>query len=279
MARRKRHEDHVNHEAWAIPYGDLITLLLAFFVVMYAVSSINEGKMRVLSDALMVAFGGPPRALTPVDIGDYSPRRAMRENSVDLMTLSRPIPHPVGIQADLPMVRIQPSDNATAPPQQPSELAKVGHELERKLAELVREGSVRLHRGEDWLEIEIRADILFPSASADPTDPARRVIAEISGVLASVAYPLRVEGHTDNLPISTYRFPSNWELSAARAASVVHMLRGGGVMPERMTVTGFGEHRPADTNSTAEGRNRNRRVAIVVLATEDVRLPKPEQRS
>ena len=277
MARKVKHEEHVNHEAWAIPYGDLITLLLAFFVVMYAVSSINEGKMRVLSDAMVVAFGGPPRALQPIDIGDHSPRRAVREQSVDLMSITRPIPHPAGIQADLPMSRLPPQ--RPTEPQVDPQLAELGAEIERKLAELVAEGSVRVHRGKDWLEIEIKADILFPSGSSVLTRPAQSIIAEISGVLAEFAYPLRIEGHTDNLPIATTRFPSNWELSAARAGSVVHMLRGGGVAPERMTLAGFGPYRPVDGNDTAEGRNRNRRVTIIVLGDDSVLVPRVGERS
>ena len=277
MGRKAKHEDHINHEAWAIPYGDLVTLLLAFFVVMYAVSSINEGKMRVLSDAMVVAFGGPPRMIQPIEMGDLAPRRAMRESSLDLMSITRPIPHPAGLQADMPMARLPPqrsTQNAAHP-----ELVELGADLERKLAHLVEEGAVRVHKGRDWLEVEIQADILFTSGSAELTPPAREVIAEISTVLAQFLYPLRIEGHTDNLPIRTVRFPSNWELSAARAASVVHMLRGGGVQPERMTVAGFGEFRPLESNATLEGRNRNRRVTIVVLADENVAPPQPGARA
>jgi len=277
MGRKAKHEDHVNHEAWAIPYGDLITLLLAFFVVMYAVSSVNEGKMRVLSDAMVVAFGGPPRMIQPIEMGDLAPRRAMREQSLDLMSVTRPIPHPAGIQADMPMSRVAPqrtSGNESNP-----ELAELGEDLERKLAHLVEEGAVRVHNGRDWLEVEIQADILFPSGSTVLTPPARKAIAEISAILAQFTYPLRIEGHTDNLPIQTARFPSNWELSASRAASVVHMLRGGGVQPERMTVAGYGEFRPLESNATADGRNRNRRVTIVVLADENVATPQPGART
>lgn len=277
MGRKAKHEDHVNHEAWAIPYGDLITLLLAFFVVMYAVSSVNEGKMRVLSDAMVVAFGGPPRMIQPIEMGDLAPRRAVREHSVDLMSITRPIPHPAGIQADMPMSRVPPkrsSENTTNP-----ELLELGEDLERKLAHLVEAGAVRVHSGRDWLEVEIQADILFTSGSAELTPPARKVIAEISTILAQFTYPLRIEGHTDNLPIQTARFPSNWELSASRAASVVHMLRGGGVQPERMTVAGYGEFRPIESNATADGRNRNRRVTVVVLADESVATPQPGART
>lgn len=277
MARKPKHEEHVNHEAWAIPYGDLITLLLAFFVVMYAISSVNEGKMRVLSEAMVVAFGGPPRAMNPIDVGDFTPRRAVREENLDLMSLTRPIPHPAGIQADLPMSRLPPQ-RVTTPAQDP-ELARVGAELERKLAQLVEEGAVRIHHGKDWLEVEIRADILYPSGSAELTAEAERVIAEIGAVLVDFTYPLRIEGHTDNLPIATERYPSNWELSAARAASVVHVLGGGGVAPERMTLAGYGEFRPVAANSDADGRNRNRRVTIIVLGDSDVQPPLPGARA
>lgn len=267
MARKAKHEEHANHEAWAIPYGDLVTLLLAFFVVMYAVSSINEGKMRVLSDSMVIAFGGPPRAITPIDIGDASPRRAMRESSVDLMSITRPIPHPAGIQADLPLSRL-PTPSDQRPGETAKALSKLSDELSRKLAKLVSEGSVRIRRGDNWLEIEIGTDVLFPSGAAALTSEANRIIAEIGSVLVTMDYPMRVEGHTDNLPISTRQFPSNWELSAARAAGVVHVLGRSGIAPERMQVVGHGEFRPLASNVDAEGRNRNRRVTIIVLAED-----------
>jgi chemotaxis protein MotB len=271
MARKPKHEDHVNHEAWAIPYGDLVTLLLAFFVVMYAVSSINEGKFRVLSEAMSIAFGGPPRAIQPIELGELSPRRAMREQSVDLLSITHAMPHPAGLAADLPSPRMPvPAPGMSRGESKDPALEKLGDEIERKLAHLVTAQTVRVRRGATWLEVEIRTDILFASASAELSDSARQILAEIGRILAPMSHPVHVEGHTDNLPIQTRVFPSNWELSASRAASVVHVFGQLGVAPPRMSVVGYGEYRPRAGNDTAEGRNQNRRVTIVVRSRDGI---------
>lgn len=122
---------------------------------------------------------------------------------------------------------------------------------------------VRQHK--QWLEIEIRTDILFASGDAQVANGAREVLDRVAGILAGLPNPLRVEGHTDNVPIRTVAYPSNWELSAARAASVVHLFMTQGVEPARMEIAGFGEYRPKAPNDTAAGRDQNRRVVIIVL--------------
>ena len=134
---------------------------------------------------------------------------------------------------------------------------------------------VTVRRSDFWIEVEMRTDILFPSGSARLADHAVDIIERLGGVLAPFPNPIRVEGHTDNKPIKTAVFYSNWELSAARAGSVVRVLSTHGVSPDRLAVIGYGEQRPMKANDTEDGRNANRRVVVVILSTELMRQTDP----
>lgn len=268
MGRKKRHEDHINHEAWAIPYGDLVTLLLAFFVVMYSISSVNEGKYRVLSESLVAAFRGTPKTTRPIQIGDnpasggaeQGRNDALPQGTVDRSTLSLPLDNPPGGIAGIP----SPGGAAMR-----ENLESMADEIRTALADLIELDQVRIRATPLWLEVEIKTDLLFPVGVADVSQAALPVLQQLGDIFRPMPNPLRVEGHTDDVPISTTRFPSNWELSAARASRVVRLFQERGVAPERMVAVGLGEYRPLDDNDTVEGRNRNRRVSIVILATDD----------
>jgi chemotaxis protein MotB len=268
MARRiRRHEEHTPHEAWAIPFGDLLTLLLAFFVVMYALSSVNEGKYRLLSDSLYAAFRGAPRTLEPVQVGEQtvSPGAAQ--------TAARSLRPVLNNSADTaPHVALPGTTGPDAA------LAKVADDVEHALSDLINKNLVAVHRNDRWIEVEIRTDILFPSGSAQLSPGALSVLEQLALVLAPLPNAIRVEGHTDNVPIRTSAFYSNWELSAARAGSVVRVLAAHGVAPTRLAVVGFGEHRPKTSNDTEQGRNANRRV-IVVIPSVDLAHPDDPLRS
>ena len=279
MSRRHKHEDHVNHEAWAIPYGDLVTLLLAFFVVMYALSSVNEGKYRLLSDSLNAAFHGTPRTMEPIQIGEKQAgaggdaqisvmQRAALEGQTK--TLFAPV--------SLGSKRAGQSGNGTAgsedsaKKQQEATAAKalehVATQVEEAMKDLIRDKLVVVRRNNSWVEVEIRTDILFASGAARLELPATQILSRLGEALKGFPNPIRVEGHTDNVRINTLTFPSNWELSAARAASVVHLFTNRGLDPSRLMVVGFGEQHPAQPNTTLEGRNANRRVVLVILSTD-----------
>jgi chemotaxis protein MotB len=272
--RQRRHEEHVNHEGWAIPYGDLITLLLAFFVVMYAISSVNAGKYRILSDSLYAAFRGTPRTLEPVQAGEKQVGSA-----ADMHTAVVPQPTQHGEPHALlgrggaaqPVHNTVLAEGVTARgaalSQASAALDKVADRVEEAMQDLIRRDVVTIRRNDLWIEVEIRADILFPSGSAQLSPNAAGVIEQLAGVLAGLPNAVRVEGHTDNVPIRTSVFYSNWELSAARAGSVVRMLAGHNVAPGRLAVVGLGQEHPAQTNDTPEGRNANRRVVVVILST------------
>lgn len=282
MGRRRghQHEEHANHEAWAIPYGDLVTLLLAFFVVMYAISSINEGKYRVLADALSSAFGGPPRTVSPIQLGMHQ----LRGSAFDRPSLvtpgsksgpssSSPISAPRMRQVlDMPTFgsSAKSAMQQVAGEQQDAsgqQLHSLGRRIQDALSELVRRKLVTVRRSYNFLEVEIQSDILFASGVAVPSAQAVDTVRTIAQVLRDEPNALRVEGYTDNLPIATMQFPSNWELSSARAASIVHVMMRAGIAPNRLAVVGYGEFQPVADNATPEGRNANRRVLLVILAS------------
>ncbi|MGE0583093.1 MAG: flagellar motor protein MotD [Steroidobacteraceae bacterium] len=285
MARKKKHEDHTNHEAWAIPYGDLVTLLLAFFVVMYAISSVNEGKYRILSDSLVAAFRGSPRTVQPIQVGEKQVGSGadLEVSLVAQQTLEgqpRQMLEAVPIAEDKPHFngprslsrQSQPRPDAAAAEAERL-LGRVAEDVERAMKDLVDKKQVVVRRFTDRVEVEIRTDILFDSASAKLSKHAHAIIERLSDALAPFPNPVRVEGHTDDMPIRTLAFPSNWELSAARAATVVHIMSTRGISPLRLAVIGYGQFRPLDSNATAEGRNQNRRVLLVVTGLAEASPP------
>jgi chemotaxis protein MotB len=273
--KKRREEEHENHERWAIPYGDLLTLLLAFFVVMYSISSVNAGKYRVLSNSIYAAFRGAPRTLQPVQIGHKREGSGV-DMRVSVMQQARGQPR--AILAPVPLAMSSPTPNAPGPLQDAEHaakaqaaavmLTKVADDVARAMGGLVKKNLVVVRRKQSWIEVEIRTDILFPSGSARVAPNAVDIIQRLADVLARFPNPIRVEGFTDNVPIRTNQFYSNWELSAARAGSVVHVLSDRGVASDRLAVVGFGEQRPVASNLTALGRNHNRRVTVVILSTE-----------
>jgi chemotaxis protein MotB len=278
MPRKKRHEDHLNHEAWAIPYGDLVTLLLAFFVVMYAISSVNEGKYRVLSDSLFAAFRGAPRTMEPVQVGEKQVgsgadvkttlvEQAMIQGQPRSMLAPLPVKNASDPkQAEAALISARQSQRAKA-------LQQVADQVARAMDDLVKANLVMVRRTDFWIEVEIKTDILFPSASAQLEPAAVGVIEKLGDALAPFPNAIRVEGHTDNRPIKTVAFISNWELSAARAGSVVRVLASKGVDPSRLAVIGYGENRPHAPNDTVDGRNSNRRVVVVILSADSPPSP------
>jgi chemotaxis protein MotB len=272
MARRHHHEEHSNHEAWAIPYGDLVTLLLAFFVVMYSISSVNEGKYRVVSNSLSQAFGGSGRHVVavpmaevalqgtrlqaPAIIGSQLPRGLLAER------LAQQLP-----EAERQRWLDQQAHESAAEFERTQKaLSELAGEIEQALDRLILEDIVSVYRRGDWLEVEIKSDMLFASGSAQPRPEAIAAVTRVAEVLRDAPNMIRVEGHTDDRPIATLAYPSNWELSAARAASIARVLIERGLAPGRLTVVGYGEHQPIADNLSESGRDANRRVVLVILA-------------
>ncbi|HEV7610490.1 MAG TPA: flagellar motor protein MotD [Steroidobacteraceae bacterium] len=266
MARKKKHEEHVNAEAWAIPYGDLVTLLFALFTVMYAMSSVNEGKFRVLSDSMIAAFNGAPKSMQPVNIGE---KEAGKGGDKQLTGITPTVFIKIKNERSTTDGGLAPRDPTKTETDHsldlPGALIRMQRQVQDAMQSLIDAKLVTVRRENMWLEIEINADILFPSGAGEFAPAAEPVLDKLAEVLRPFPNPIRVEGHTDDRPIRTTAFPSNWELSAARAASVVHQFTRQGIDPLRLEIVGFGEFHPRQTNETVEGRNANRRVVVLVL--------------
>lgn len=257
MARRKHEEEHENHERWMVSYADFITLLFAFFVVMYAISSVNEGKYRVLSDSLVQAFRSTTDQRGTVI-------------ATTTVTAGRPLPSVVAAQPQPVAPEVEAKRKAYR-----DKMRNMAEDIMRVLAPLVQGGQVRVTEGVNGISIEINASALFNPGEAVLGPDAVRALRAVAEVIAAGDFPIKVEGHTDNVPISTALFPSNWELSASRASSVVRLFVDAGVAPSRLTAAGYADQRPVAANTTPENRARNRRVTILVesMAPEVSSLP------
>jgi chemotaxis protein MotB len=269
MARRRQRqtEEHENLERWLVSYADFITLLFAFFVVMYAISSVNEGKYRVLSETLNAVFTVQPRSNNPIQVGEIprdvlalpdgplAPAQLNLQQGGEAAGESDP-----GIKAG--ESREEPGGGRF---QRDGAATRIADEVTISLQRYIDQGLVTISQSGDRLEIEMKDRMLFSSGTARLARDALDALRELAKSLKRIPSHLQVEGHTDNVPISTAAFPSNWELSAARAASVVHFLGRVGVEPWRMAAVGLGEHRPIAENDDERGRAANRRVTIVVL--------------
>lgn len=244
---RKRYDDGTqeNHERWLISYADFITLLFAFFVVMYAISIVNEGKYAVLSEALGDAFGG-------------------REVAPQAYTSVEPV---------LPLSHIVNRRRAEAARRERERMEVLARDLSATLLPLVKSGQVRVTQNARGISIELNASVLFDQGEAVLQRDAREVLGEVAGLLKGAPQRIEVEGHTDNLPITNERFASNWELSAVRAASVVRLFIENGVQDARLSAIGHGATRPVAPNDTPANQARNRRVAVMILASLPEELP------
>ncbi len=267
MARRKRHEEQEHHERWLVSYADFITLLFAFFVVMYSISSINEGKYRVLSSTLTGAFVTPAQSLDPIQIGEQ-----VRTQMPVSGEYAAPEARPENLNPPTINETVQDDTPPVTAPITGKPLAAVEEELTENLSGFIDKDLVSINRTERGIEVEMKSKMLFSSGSARLSRDALSVLKGIAEIIKPLPNQIRVEGHTDNVPIKTVSFPSNWELSAARAASVVHLFARYGVDSSHMAATGFGEFRPITANEQEEGRQKNRRVAMVIMAGEHERM-------
>ncbi len=266
MARKKRHEEHENHERWLISYADFITLLFAFFVVMYALSSVNEGKYRVLSDSLVNAFDNPNKDIEPITISDSikAPPDLMI-NILSPINPNSPARSPILLKDNAQPEAPGSSDQASKLMDK-NNLDKVYDRLSFALSKMIEQDLIKVNKNGDGIDVEINSSILFNSGSAMLQPQAIPVLTEIARIIKVFPNAIRVEGYTDDIPIETTVYPSNWELSAGRAASVVHLFSDERVDPFRLSATGYGQYRPIAANTTPAGRNANRRVVVMILS-------------
>ncbi|MBU1426942.1 MAG: flagellar motor protein MotD [Gammaproteobacteria bacterium] len=247
MARRPKRPEHDNHERWMVSYADFITLLFAFFVVMYGISSVNEGKYKVFGAAINKAFG------TKSSETEGGSMRLTEEEIYFKSLIDR---------RDARLAEIQRKQN--------ERMQNLVKSLDQAMAQFVKSGQMNVSQSGRGVELEINASALFNEGEADIQPGAKKTLADAAKVLADNEFAIEVEGHTDNLPINTAKFPSNWELSSARASSVVRLFIEQGIDAKRLKAVGSADNRPVQSNDTAEGRARNRRVTITVLNPEPV---------
>jgi len=258
MNRRRRRPSHANHERWLVSYADFITLLFAFFVVLYASSQVDKRKVGKLAFAIQAAFQemgvfqGSTNAV-PIDVAN-----PMSFNSSPTVQNTERI-------ASLGWIASHP-DASLDPGVQVGDLAELQTELEIALASEIRRKEIDMHREPDGLVISLREAGFFESGSAQMKSASQAAFDRIASMLRDRDYRLRIEGHTDNAPIHNSQFPSNLELSTSRATEIVRLLIiREGFGPARLSAAGYGEYYPVATNLTTEGRAMNRRVDIVIL--------------
>ena len=241
MRRRRRIVlEHDHHDRWLISYADFITLLFAFFVVMYAISAVNESKYRVLASSLSDAFGKSP-ARSPAQMTQLP--KATKSPDIEQRTLKQ--------QQTI---------------EEQAHMTEVANSLLEVMAPLVKEGKVRMTRSRRGVSIEINANVLFAPGRAELHPQSLAVLGAVAEKLKAEPFNLEITGHTDTVPISNSAFASNWELSAVRAASVVRLLANHGIAPTRLYAIGREASQPITSNNLAEGRARNRRVELMILS-------------
>ena len=263
MARKKEVEaEKENGERWLLTYADLITLLMIFFIVMYSMSKIDANKFRALADSLNTALGGGTPAKVEISNNPSGPAIFVTGNPQANATQSGQSSNP----------------DKTAAAQNNSQQSQGNIDVENMTIEQIKarldafakdnniQSSLVSSIEERGLVVSIQDTLLFDSGSAVITPRAHQILDKISTVLATAPNYIRVEGHTDNLPIHTLQFPSNWELSVIRATNVVQIMAvEGGIASARLSATGYGEYRPITTNTTEAGRSQNRRVDLIIL--------------
>ena len=245
MARRSKRIEHDNHDRWLISYADFVTLLFAFFVGMYSISSVNEEKYKTFSDSLNVAFTNQPSSASTTALVPNQ-QEQMLKALVERRTAR------LGEQQR----KIQ------------ERMKNLAGGLNQVMASLIKQRMVSINQTKRGVVVDISASTLFRTGEATLQPGMLDVLRQVAVVLGKEELPIEVEGHTDDIPIATAQFPSNWELSSARASSVARMLIDNGVPAKRMAVVGLASNQPLVPNDSPEGRARNRRVTITIVSPD-----------
>jgi chemotaxis protein MotB len=224
-----------NHERWVISYADLVTLLLGFFIILYSTSKVDAEKFKLFAFGLNQAFNVSVRQGAPGGNPILDGGNGLLPNPISSSSIER-------------------------------DLSVIENAIEQQADQAGYAGQVIVTRQDDTIVIRLPNQLLFPSASADIKPEALGLLDVAAGVIARLPHQVRVEGHTDNVPVGTDRYPTNWELSSARATAVLRYLaEHGGVNPSRAFAAGFAEFHAVGSNDTPEGRALNRRADIVLL--------------
>lgn len=247
LKRKKKHEDHVD-ESWLIPYADILTLLLALFIVLFAASEVDSKKFEAIAKSFNSAMQGGTGVLE-------------HDSAVETIDEAGQIPK-MG-EAD----SAEENQKEMTPKQDQEKLGDLQKVIEGFIKEKGLSPRLQTRLTEQGLMLTITEGVLFQPGNAEVVGEARNIAIEISNLI--VTDPPRqivIEGHTDNTPIRTVKYPSNWELSSSRAINFMKiLLENGKFDPKKFSATGYGEYQPVDTNDTPEGRAKNRRVEVLIL--------------
>lgn len=258
--RRIRNEIDLDEQEvgrWLISYADFITLLFAFFVVMYSISQVNSSKYKVLSETFEGIFDNTPKSPDLSLVGE--PNKSI----LPLTSNDSEQPELTNESEDVGQID---SENFAST----EEFKDLEKGLEASLGDLIDQDLAEIKSDANWINIVLKSGLLFPSGSDQLNSESEPLMQEVAKHLNTNLQLILVHGHTDNIPIATEKFPSNWELSSARGVAVVRSLQGLSVQPNRMSVEGHGEYRPVASNDTAEGRQENRRVVISISRKQKV---------
>ena len=271
--RKKKAAAHENHERWLVSYADFITLLFAFFVVMFASTQADKSKARAVSESVREALehGQFTNAISTV--------LGRGKHEAALAAKNQPQPNAWDNAS------LIPSTSPGPPPAQPSapppgsaeihaaDLAKSLETLQHGLDAEIQSGKVQINLEGRGLVISLREAAFFASGDDAVAPASFATLGKIAAVVQALANPVRLEGHTDSVPIHNSRFRSNWELSVARSIAMLELLHTRyEISPARMAVAGYAENAPTDTNKTDDGRAHNRRVDLVVLSAEALKV-------
>lgn len=256
MARSRRRKSYFeeadNHERWLVSYADFVTLLFAFFVVMYSISSVNDAKYETLSESLKDAF------LTEEKVSQVIEPIEMEQTPTTIkpIVLDKPSTEEIDRQRELSEEILK----------ERRQLQLVSEQFEDVLEPYIEKDLVEVKKNDFWIELEMNSQMLFLSGEAELSRKAVPVLKKVADVVRSLPNVINIEGYTDNVPIDTIEFPSNWDLSSARATTVVREFIQNGISPERLSAVGYGKFHPVADNNTVEGRLKNRRVILVLMS-------------
>jgi chemotaxis protein MotB len=257
MARRKAHPDHENHERWLVSYADFITLLFAFFVVMFASSQADKGRAKQVSESVKKALEGEKMSAVIAAVLGGAMDNKGQGNAM--------MKGPGGAK---------PPNTEKLP-----ELLPSLHVLTQELKQEIEQGKIRVSMEPRGLTISFTQAALFPSGEDVISPESYASLEKVAAAILKIPNPVRLEGHTDSLPIRNSRFRSNWELSAARSIALLDLLTTRFHVPAaRVSIAGYADNAPLASNDTEQGRSRNRRVDIVIL-NEQGALGEPGQQT
>jgi chemotaxis protein MotB len=255
---RRGQRPRVSNERWLVSYADFITLLFAFFVVLFATAEADKNKQAEFSQSIDDAFRALGIFPTPA-------RQHTGASSASTATGKPPIP-----------MNIVMGEDVLAPARVKSDLENIGRELHQALSNEIAKHTVSIEMGRDGLVISLREAGFFASGSAMPKPDTLHTLQTVAEALSRTPYDLRVEGHTDNIPIHNLQFESNWELSTARATTIARLLlEMNAIRADRISAAGYAEFHPVAPNDSLEGRAKNRRVDLIVLPRSKINFSEP----